>query len=153
MNRSFAKSFWQLVAGGVCIAGGIVSIFLGWFGAAHTRDLTDQIPYLISGGLFGLALVVLGSALYFSHFISESARATRRSHRLLEAGAASALRGPLTPGDPSEIASVFTVPGGATYHRPGCPLAGGKQTTPHSPDQATTLGYAPCPVCEPANAN
>jgi hypothetical protein len=35
----------------------------GWWGAAHTHRQIEQIPYLISGGLIGLAFVVLGGLL------------------------------------------------------------------------------------------
>ena len=35
----------------------------GWWGAAHTHRQIEQIPYLISGGLVGLAFVVLGGLL------------------------------------------------------------------------------------------
>lgn len=143
MNTRFAKGFWQLIAGGLCIASGIVTIFLGWYGAAHTRDLTEQIPYLISGGIFGLALVVLGSAFYFSHFVADAARATRRQQKALES-----MRSP----EASALSQshVITVPGGTTYHRPGCPLASGKEGSSHDPAEVAGLGYEPCNVCEPA---
>jgi hypothetical protein len=45
---------------------GLVMIFLGWNGAAGAEaavDLRRQFPYLISGGLFGLALVGAGLML------------------------------------------------------------------------------------------
>ena len=38
-------------------------MILGWWGAAHTHREIEQIPYLISGGLLGLALVILGGLL------------------------------------------------------------------------------------------
>jgi hypothetical protein len=49
-----------------CIAGFFL-IFLGWNGAASYDREPAQIPYLISGGIGGLALVVLGSALIVAH--------------------------------------------------------------------------------------
>ena len=45
-----------VVIGGLCIG-------LGWWGASGTANLAEQIPYLISGGLFGIALVVTGTGL------------------------------------------------------------------------------------------
>jgi len=54
----------MLLMGGFALAGvGLLAIALGWWGASGTRDLTSQIPYLISGGLIGLALVVGGVGL------------------------------------------------------------------------------------------
>jgi cytochrome c biogenesis protein CcdA len=38
-------------------------MLLGWWGAAHTHRQVEQIPYLISGGLIGLGLVLLGGLL------------------------------------------------------------------------------------------
>lgn len=149
--RSFAKAFWQLIAGGLCISAGIVAIFLGWFGAAHTRDVTDQIPYLISGGVFGLALVVLGSALYFSYFVAQVHHASRRQQRALEQMLMSGGARAADAGDGDDL--VVTVPGGASFHRPGCPLAGGKDATPKTRAEAVDQGYKPCAVCEPSPAH
>ena len=42
---------------------GLGLMLLGWWGAAHTHREIEQIPYLISGGLLGLSLVVLGGLL------------------------------------------------------------------------------------------
>lgn len=55
-----------------CIAG-FVLVFLGWNGAASNDTATAQFPYLISGGIAGLALVVVGAAL----LISQSLRRDR----------------------------------------------------------------------------
>lgn len=49
---------------------GILVILLGWYGAAHTPYVFEQIPYLISGGLLGLALVVAGGLLYFGYLLT-----------------------------------------------------------------------------------
>ncbi len=50
----------------VLILGGLLMIYLGWNGAAGVEagvDLRAQFPYLISGGVFGLALVGAGLML------------------------------------------------------------------------------------------
>ncbi|HUG84375.1 MAG TPA: hypothetical protein VMM13_07410 [Euzebya sp.] len=51
----------------VClIALGLILIYLGWNGTAGAdaaRDLRAQFPYLISGGIFGLALIGSGLTL------------------------------------------------------------------------------------------
>lgn len=52
-----------LTAGFVLVAAGIVAILVAWFGASGTTIAAEQIPYAISGGLIGLSLVILGSAL------------------------------------------------------------------------------------------
>jgi len=52
-----------LATGFVLAVAGLIAIVLGWYGASGTRDVTNQIPYLISGGLIGLALVTGGVGL------------------------------------------------------------------------------------------
>jgi len=73
---------------GLCGAG-ILLVFLGWNGAASVDRVEAQFPYLISGGIAGLALVVLGVGL----IVVQNQRADRaqlqRTLRDLEA----ALRG------------------------------------------------------------
>ena len=53
----------MLKAGFVLVALGAICIGLGWWGASGTANLAEQIPYVISGGLFGIALVVTGTGL------------------------------------------------------------------------------------------
>ena len=42
---------------------GLVVIWLGWWGASGTKYVYQEIPYVISGGIFGVALVLLGAVL------------------------------------------------------------------------------------------
>jgi hypothetical protein len=49
-----------LAIGFVAAAAGLVMVIASWYGASGTRDVTNQVPYLISGGLGGLALVIIG---------------------------------------------------------------------------------------------
>lgn len=58
----------MLVPGSVAVLIGFGAITLGWVGAARTTREIEQIPYLISGGLVGLALVILGALLLVSTF-------------------------------------------------------------------------------------
>lgn len=54
-----------LLAVGVAITvAGFVSIGLGWWGASGTKYVYQEIPYVISGAIFGAALVVVGAALF-----------------------------------------------------------------------------------------
>lgn len=71
-----------MTLGGILVPLGLLVIVLGWFGAARTPNEFEQIPYLISGGLLGLALVFLGGFLYFAHWL------TRMVHEQRSASAA-----------------------------------------------------------------
>ena len=57
-----------LVPAAVLIVAGIGFMYFGWYGAAHTAHQIEQAPYLVSGGIFGLALVILGGLLLASAF-------------------------------------------------------------------------------------
>jgi hypothetical protein len=59
---------WMLVPASTAVVLGFVAMLLGWVGAARTAREIEQVPYLISGGLIGLALVVLGGLLLASTF-------------------------------------------------------------------------------------
>lgn len=58
-----AKAFFSQLGGklgvGLCFAG-FLFLFLGWNGAASVDRVASQFPYLISGGLVGLSLIVIG---------------------------------------------------------------------------------------------
>jgi hypothetical protein len=51
------------VLGMLAIGFGFVGIVASWYGAAHSPYLYQEIPYVISGGLLGLALVIGGGVL------------------------------------------------------------------------------------------
>ena len=55
-----------LLPGAIAVVGGFAFMFLGWYGASHTARQIEQIPYLISGGLIGLGLVMVGALLLSS---------------------------------------------------------------------------------------
>jgi peptidoglycan biosynthesis protein MviN/MurJ (putative lipid II flippase) len=59
---------WMLIPGSLAIVLGFVIMALGWYGASHTAREIEQIPYLISGGLVGLGLVIVGALLLASTF-------------------------------------------------------------------------------------
>jgi hypothetical protein len=60
-DRDIRKIMQML--GMVAIIFGFVCILLGWYGASHSPYLYQEIPYLISGGLLGVALVIGGGVL------------------------------------------------------------------------------------------
>src|SRR5206468_1505534 len=68
-----------MILGGVGIFGGIAAICIGWFGASHTPNTFEQTPYVISGGLLGLALVFAGGCFYFSYWLTRMVRESRES--------------------------------------------------------------------------
>ncbi len=54
---------WVLIPGSIALLAGFTLMFLGWYGASRTFREIEQVPYLISGGLIGLGLVLVGGLL------------------------------------------------------------------------------------------
>jgi hypothetical protein len=59
------------------MAAGLLVIVLGWVGAANSVLIEEQVPYLISGGLLGLALAIIGALTLFTHWLTVSIRDAR----------------------------------------------------------------------------
>ena len=151
---------WSRVGGvlGIvyCIAG-IVLIFLGWNGAASNDRVQSQLPYVVSGGIGGLALVIIGAALIVAHSL--------RTDRVELRGGIDDLRQSIdrlgttstTVGSGSGTLAGATSAGGGSvvagptsYHRPSCRLVQGHpDATVMGRDEALASGRTPCRVCTP----
>ena len=68
---------WMLVLGGTLLPLGLASVVLGWAGVTHTVYLYDQLTYLASGSLVGLALVIVGGFVYFTYWQTVQVREAR----------------------------------------------------------------------------
>ena len=60
------RGLWDRVGGWLLIALGGVALLLGWLGVSDTPLPSEQIPYVVSGGLVGIALVGVGATLLLS---------------------------------------------------------------------------------------
>ena len=133
---------------------GFLLIYLGWNGAGSFNDLRQQFPYLISGGLAGLGLIMLGAAV----LVVESNRKERAELQatLLEIRdgleRVTATSGTIATAMPTTEAGMV-VAGSASYHRPTCHLVGGRdELEVLTLAQAEEEGLAACRVCDPASA-
>lgn len=66
---------------GTLMTVGIVVIAIGWHGASQSILVAEQVPYLISGGLLGLALAIIGALTFFTHWLAVLVRDSRRQHQ------------------------------------------------------------------------
>jgi hypothetical protein len=151
-----------------CIAG-FVLIFLGWNGTASHDTETAQIPYIVSGGIAGLGLVVVGAALIVAHSLRTDRVELRAAIEDLRAGVE---RGAVAPaaappvaaegvGIVAETAAVATggddvdtvIAGSDSYHRPACAVVAGQaEAVVMSRADATAAGLTACRVCNPDEA-
>lgn len=70
------------ILGAVAAPLGLFLIGIGWYGSAGSGLVFEQVPYVVSGGLAGLAFVVVGCTLYGCWWITRSIREQRERHDL-----------------------------------------------------------------------
>ena len=65
---------WDRVGAWVCIALGGIALLIGWIGISGTAYPAEQLPYILSGGLFGLSMIMVGTGLWLSADIRDEWR-------------------------------------------------------------------------------
>jgi uncharacterized membrane protein len=78
------RNQWDRTTAFVAIVAGLVVLTAGWVGASGTRKVADQIPYIISGAVFGLFLLGIGATLWLSADLRDEWRSLqeiRAEHR------------------------------------------------------------------------
>ena len=151
-----AADGWLLLAA-LCFVAGAITLIVTWYEISGLALLAEQLPYLASGGLGGLALVIAGTGCLSA---GRSARIEARLVELLSiatepvdgtAGSTDPRSAPEPTATATEsdgtVPTVITVPGGTTYHRSHCRLIAGKETNTLPLSEATERGLTPCPVC------
>jgi hypothetical protein len=75
------KLQWDRVLGvGLMLVGGVLLV-VGWVGASGEVYIANQLPYLLSGGLGGLARLGVGATLWLSADLSDEWRTLDRLER------------------------------------------------------------------------
>jgi hypothetical protein len=168
-SRGIDADRLMLALGAVLIVGGLVAIIIGWLGAANTGLAFEQTPYLISGGLLGLALVFLGGFVYFAYWVTRLMRESRaqsdRASELLDRiaetldganlngqnprsrtrSASSSVRAPS-----ARAVSFVATRSGTQFHKSDCPVVAGRSGLRRV--SANARGMTPCRICDPLGA-
>ena len=133
---------------------GIVVVLLGWWGAAHTPFVFEQIPYLISGGLLGIGLLMAGGLLYLGSWLARLAEQQRKEGEELR-GVIVALRNeierlPTALGSSSAAATAagayVATKTGTMLHRPDCSVVADRSDLRQV---GADDGLTPCKICQP----
>jgi len=64
--KLIVRGLWDRIGGWALIALGGLALLLGWVGVSGTPLPSEQIPYVVSGGLAGLAFIGVGATLLLS---------------------------------------------------------------------------------------
>jgi hypothetical protein len=149
MNPGFGRLGGK--AGLLVVGVGLLLIGIAYNSVASQTTLLGQMPYVVSGGLVGLSLVILGAAvLVVSSAREDRAMLEQKLDQLIDAMAGAGVGTAPLPSD----ASGLVVAGTASFHVPGCRLVDGREETALlTPDEAERQGLKACRVCQPHRAH
>ena len=77
------RAQWDRVGAWLLIVGGLLALLLGWLGVSGTAYPAEQLPYIVSGGLFGIALIAIGVQFWLSADLRDEWRKLDRLQALL----------------------------------------------------------------------
>lgn len=129
---------------------GFVLIFLAWNGSASKNVIMAQFPYVLSGGVMGLALVCTGSLLLLLSTVrAERQIMSDKFDEIVQLLGRSLAATQFSTNGGSD-AAVKVIAARSHYHRQECKILDGKRNlTRISLQQAVSEGLQPCRVCEP----
>lgn len=150
--------------GWVLIGVGALLVLFGYLGVSREALPAKQLPYLVSGGLGGIFLAVLGAFFLGTQELRNDSGRLDRLERMVEELHLALLRRPDAPdltvlaptattlgnGAAAPARKVLAVEGGELYHRVGCTLVRGKSTLELTAADARARSLRPCPTCTPA---
>jgi len=73
----FLRAQWDRAVAVALAIGGVVALLLGYLGVAGTGLVAGQLPYVISGGLFGIMLMTAAATLWLSADLRDEWRELR----------------------------------------------------------------------------
>ena len=146
--RTWAKSSIYLSV--ALVAVGFLLIFLAWNGAAEKDFIQGQFPYLLSGGLSGIGMILCGLTLAATQsFRRDILTLQDKIEQLLAEGVRPGAAAPTLTAVPTD-ADVF-VTNGSTYHRPSCRTVQGRSGLEFvTSDDVSARDLSACRVCQPA---
>ena len=62
----WARNQWDRVGAVALFLLGAVAVLLGWLGVSRSAYSAESLPYIVSGGFFGLLAVAAGGVLWLS---------------------------------------------------------------------------------------
>ncbi|MHB8511646.1 MAG: hypothetical protein ACYDCC_05650 [Actinomycetota bacterium] len=126
---------------------GIALILFGWYGASHTPYVFEQIPYLISGGVLGLAFAVVGALGYFSYWLTRQVQETRRQGEESRVALARLEAALISHNGVASKETLVATKRGTMVHLKSCPVVSNRSDLRVIPSGAE--GFEPCKICEP----
>ena len=81
--KTWLRAQWDRSLGAGAVIAGLVAILVGYHGVAGTPFPAEQIPYVVSGGVLGIALIGIGLTSWLSADLRDEWRKLDRIEQLL----------------------------------------------------------------------
>lgn len=166
------RLLWRWVArssrpwiGWVFIGAGALLMLLGYLGVSREAIVAKQIPYVVSGGIGGVLLAVIGAYFLGTEELRKDGGRLDRLEQMVDELHTALLERPDAPPPTADTAAtadtsgdvrgngsrarVVAVRGGETFHASGCAMAVGKDAEELTVAAAEKRGLTPCPLCAP----
>lgn len=129
---------------------GIVAVVVAWSQTSDELFVARQVPYLISGGLGGLGLIVLGGVFLTTNDLYRyTDRLDRVERKVDDIHRALVAAGEIERFGDADLAAAVVLPSGTTFHRSGCPAVNGKAAELMTVAAAIKAGRTACKLCGP----
>jgi hypothetical protein len=147
------------VVGWVLLAVAALFILFGWYGVSGESLPAKQIPYVVSGGLFGVFLAVFGAYFLGTEELRKDSGRLDRLERMVEElhqvllarDDAPSLSKEAEPSSRPNGQVYVALTGSDMYHRPECSMVASKPNSAMlAPSTIRRRQLTPCPLCEPA---
>lgn len=151
--------------GWILVGVGALMMLLGYLGVSREALPAKQIPYLVSGGIGGMFLAVIGAYFLGTQALRDDSGRLDRLEQMVQELHLALLRRPDAPdvtaltetihlnGTTGRLAparKVVAVEGGELFHRASCAMVRDKEAEELTPVTARKRGLRPCPACTPA---
>jgi hypothetical protein len=157
--------FWRWVGkatrpviGWVLLGLAALVILIGWIGVSGTPVVAKQIPYVVSGGLLGVFLAVIGAYFLGTEELRKDSGRLDRLERMVEELHQVLLARGDAPAPVEQRQAAATngqayvgLAGSDLYHRADCAMVATKANTMMlAPSTIRRRSLTPCTLCEPA---
>jgi hypothetical protein len=110
---NWVRTQWDRAAALAAVLIGLLALLLGWIGVSANSYVAKQLPYVVSGALFGIFMIGIAATIWLSADLRDEWRELRGIRIELHAQTLSGAEGTRHPSEASEhTQKIPAVPAG-----------------------------------------